>query len=133
VRRAAAWSITHQNARVPQGVAALYIASKADRHYLVRVAATEALDILILCRHSCYKDLFRAADVLIARIRPDYNPTNGNCVNLVMGFCESCAGGPVVVEGGKGAEAIGDPKESKEDKKEDKKDEKKDEDKKDGQ
>lgn len=99
VRKTAAWAIAYQDARVPQGVAALYIASKADRHYLVRIAAAEALDILILCRKSCYKDLFRGADVVIARVKPDYNPTNGNCVNLVMNFCEHCGDATAVCPG----------------------------------
>src|SRR5437588_400219 len=45
VRRAAAWAIQSQNARTEEGVLALYIASKLDPHYLVRVAAAEALDI----------------------------------------------------------------------------------------
>jgi len=83
VRRAAAWSIALQGARVPKAVMALYIASKADRHFLVRDRANDALGILIVCRTKCYDDLFKAADVVIARIRPDYDPTNGKCVRLV--------------------------------------------------
>jgi hypothetical protein len=145
VRKTAAWSIAYQGARVPLGVAALYIAAKADRNFLVRDAATDALDILIVCRRGCYKDLFRAADVLIARIRPDYNPTNGNCVNLVMNFCEHADGGPVIdgqvppmampatspepIAAPKGPEQVAPPKEEK--KEEEKKEEKKDEEKKD--
>lgn len=138
VRKAAAWAIASQNARVPQGVAALYIASKADRHYLVRDTAADALSILILCRNDCYKDLFKAADVLITRIRPDYNPTNGNCVNLVMGFCENADGTVIMTPktdgmgDGKAPELVAPPKDDKkeEEKKEDKKDDDKKEDKK---
>jgi hypothetical protein len=143
VREAAAWSIAMQDARTPLGVAALYIASKADRHYLVRYKSDEALGILIRCRKDCYRDLFKGADVLIARIRPDYNPTNGNCVNLVMDFVSHCDEGgapalaappggepkvtePAVMPKGN-AEPIAPPKveEKKEEKKDDSKEEKK--------
>ena len=47
VRKAAAWSITHQNARTRYAVMALYLAGKVDPHYMVRDAAKSALDILI--------------------------------------------------------------------------------------
>ncbi len=128
VRRAAAWSIAMQDERTPMAVAALYIASKADRHFLVRDRATDGLAILIRCRTSCYKDLFRAADVLIGRIRADYDPTNGTCINLVLGFVEQADGNVIVapkaepIGASKMPEPIGPPKA----------DEKKDEEKKDG-
>jgi hypothetical protein len=148
VRKTAAWGIAHQNARVPLGVAALYIASKLDHHYLVRDAAADALSILIRCRNDCFKDLFKAADVLIVRIRADYNPTNGNCVNLVLGICDGdtgvgvppsgvpMMGGPQAepIGGSKGAEPLAMPKDNEkkeEEKKEEKKDEEKKEEKKD--
>jgi hypothetical protein len=122
VRETAAWSLARQDARFPQAIAALYIASKADRHYLVRVKAAESLDILTLCRSKCYKDLYRGADALIARIKADYNPTKGNCVNLVMNFCESCGGaagmGAEPIAPPKGPEGIAPPKEEKKDEKE---------------
>src|ERR1700730_4533621 len=57
VRRAAAWSIAMQGARVEPGVLALYVSSKMDPHYLVRVQSKEALDILLVCRKQCFHDL----------------------------------------------------------------------------
>ncbi|MBY0522837.1 MAG: HEAT repeat domain-containing protein [Gemmataceae bacterium] len=54
VRREAALALMHQNARVPQAVVALYIASKIDRHYMVRDGALMALDVLLVCRRDCY-------------------------------------------------------------------------------
>jgi hypothetical protein len=50
VRKAAAWAIFTQDARTEDGVLALYVASKADNHYMVRARAAEALDILTVCR-----------------------------------------------------------------------------------
>lgn len=101
VRRAAAWSLAMQDERAPNVVAALYIASKVDRHFLVRDRATDGLSILIRCRSTCYKDMFKAADVVIGRIRANYDPTNGNCISLVLGFCEhadgAVIGGPPVM------------------------------------
>ncbi len=89
VRRAAAWAIAMQGARVLKGVAALYVASKVDRHYMVRDRATDALGILILCRNKCYADLFKAADALIPRIRPEYDPTNGKCACwMIASLCD---------------------------------------------
>jgi hypothetical protein len=89
VRKAAAWAIFEQDARVPQGVVALYLAAKIDPHYMVRADAAEALDILIRCRKNCYKDMFAAADALAKRIKPYYKPTDGRCVNLLNEFCAS--------------------------------------------
>jgi hypothetical protein len=87
VRRAALRSIAGQGARTEYGVLVLYVASKLDHHFLVRDAATDALSILLVCRYENYKCLFEQADVLIKKIRPQYNPTKGECVNLVDGFC----------------------------------------------
>jgi hypothetical protein len=89
VRAAAAWAISSQHARVPQGVVALYLASKIDPNYMVRDASADALDILILCRRDCYKDMFAAADELSKKIRGYYKPTDGRCVNLLNEFCAS--------------------------------------------
>jgi hypothetical protein len=69
VRRVAAWGIQHQNARTEEGVLALYIASKTDRHYLVRVAAAEALDILTLNHKTCFVETLKGADVLIVQLK----------------------------------------------------------------
>jgi hypothetical protein len=116
VRREAAWAIYYQNARVPQGLVALYVASKLDRHAMVRDAASRALDVLTLCRKECYRDLYLAADKLIVRIRPDYDPTNHRTVALVA---EMIDGGHVnlsvstvesVPPAGKGPEQLGEPK-----------------------
>jgi hypothetical protein len=83
VRRAAAWSIAMQDARVPVGVLALYVASKLDPHYLVRDKATEALGILLLCRESCFKTLLANADELVKRLRGKYRPGVSSCVLLI--------------------------------------------------
>lgn len=88
VRRAAAWSLTYQRARVPQAILALYVASKLDHHYVVRDTAGMALDILTLGRRDCYRDLYLAADRLIVRLRPDYDPTNGKCVDLLADYVD---------------------------------------------
>ena len=82
VRKTAAWSIAYQGARTKLGVLSLYLASKLDPHYLVRDAATDALDVLLVCRRECYKDLFDAADELAKKLADLYQPTKGQCVNL---------------------------------------------------
>lgn len=93
VRRAAAWSITKQNARVPQGILALYLASKLDPHFLVRDGAAEALDVLVVCRRDCYQDLFKNGDELVKQLRGKYQPTSGDCISLdALASC--CAGAP---------------------------------------
>jgi hypothetical protein len=69
VRYYAAWAIWGQRANTHQALLALYIASKMDPHYLVRVKAAEALDLLTLCRACCYKDLYEYADRLIKELR----------------------------------------------------------------
>ncbi len=97
VRREAALALMHQNARVPHAVVALYIASRIDRHYMVRDGALMALDVLLVCRRDCYKDIFLAADRLILRVRKDYDPTNGKCVDLLLDFCAG-AGTTVAVQ-----------------------------------
>jgi len=82
VRRSAAWALAYQKVRTRMAVLAIYLASKADPHYMVRDAATDALEVLLLCNRSCYKDLFAAADVLAVQIRPYYQPTKGSCINV---------------------------------------------------
>src|SRR5262249_5974165 len=94
VRVAAAWTIQHQNARTEQGVLALYIASKLDGHYLVRVAATEALDILIIGRRECFTETFKSGDDLIKQLKQQgYKPGSDNCrVLLASAGCGGCGG-----------------------------------------
>jgi len=92
VRRAAAWSITRQHARVDQGVMALYISSRMDPHYMVRDKAAESLDILLLCRRECYKELFKSAEVLIVELRKNnFRPGHENS-RLVLANCYTGAG-----------------------------------------
>lgn len=93
VRKAAAWSITHQDARVPQGILALYLASKLDPHFMVRDAANEALDVLVVCRRPCYQELFKNGDDLVKQLRGKHKPTSGDCISLdALAGC--CAGVP---------------------------------------
>jgi hypothetical protein len=87
VRKAAAWSITCQNARTKYAVMALYLAGKLDPHYMVRDAARDALDVLIVCHRECYKDLFESVDKEAAKIKPYYKPTSGQCVHIVESGC----------------------------------------------
>jgi hypothetical protein len=69
VRRTAAWSLMHQNARTEPAVLALYMAARLDPHYMVRIRAAEALDILTLGKGPCYQELYKAADQLIVVLR----------------------------------------------------------------
>jgi hypothetical protein len=69
VRKAAAWALAYQNARVDEAVAALYIASKWDTHFLVRDAANDSLGIVIVCRRTCYKDLLAKIDDVVKELR----------------------------------------------------------------
>lgn len=82
VRKAAAWSITYQNARTKDGVMALYLAVKLDPHYLVRDAAKDALDVLTVGRRECYKDLYASVDAQASKLKPYYHPTSGQCVHF---------------------------------------------------
>jgi hypothetical protein len=74
VRKTAAWSIAFQRARTNEAVLALYVAAKLDPHYLVRDAATDALDVLLVCRRECFKDLFAHADELVKALKGKYKP-----------------------------------------------------------
>jgi len=82
VRKAAAWALAFQRVRTRQAILVLYVASKADPNFLVRDAAKDALETLVLCRGECYKELFTAADALVAKLGPEYQPTKGKCVNI---------------------------------------------------
>ncbi len=82
VRKAAAWALAYQGARTRMGVLGLYLASKLDPHWMVRQAATEALDVMLVCRRDCYKDLFAAGDALARKLAGKYKPTGGSCVEL---------------------------------------------------
>ncbi len=89
VRQAAAWSIARQKARVDRGVLVLYLASKADPHYMVRDTAAQALDILTVCRKPCFKAVYAYGDELIKQIKGKYKPGSAECRLLVA----SCLGG----------------------------------------
>ena len=92
VRRAAAWAIQHQNARTEQGVLALYIASKLDGHYLVRVAAAEALDILTIKNRECFTETLKQGDDLVKQLKQQgYKPGSDNCRVAFGGCCGSAA------------------------------------------
>jgi hypothetical protein len=80
VRRHAAWSLLGQNARTEAAVLALYIAGRLDPHYMVRIRAAEALDILTIGNRECYEELFKAADPLIRVLRAKgYQPGRDCC------------------------------------------------------
>lgn len=92
VRRAAAWSIAHQNGRTEVGVLSLYLASKLDPHYLVRDSAKDALDVLLVCRKDCFKDLFARADDLAKKLKGKYKPGTADCVQ----FLDACLAAPAL-------------------------------------
>lgn len=87
VRRTAATSIRRQNARTPQAILALYIASTLDPHYLVRERAGESINILLVLQRPCYKQLFKDADELIEKVREKYKPGTHDCQALYS-LCE---------------------------------------------
>jgi hypothetical protein len=90
VRRAAAWSIGLQNARTESAVLALYVSSRLDPHYLVRDSAADALDVLLVCRKPCFKDLFTAADALVKELKGKYRPGTPDCLAVFQGCCTAC-------------------------------------------
>jgi hypothetical protein len=101
VRRAAAWSIAMQGARTDLGVLALYISSRLDRHYLVRDRAAEALDILTLCRKPCFKELYKAADALVAQLQRDKVRPGADGSEVILGSLHvPCAVPATVVQPG---------------------------------
>lgn len=91
VRKAAAWSIALQGARVDQGVLSLYLAMKLDPHYLVRTKAAEALDVLLVCRRDCFKELFKTGDELAKQLKGKYKPGSPEC-GIVFEHCCGAAG-----------------------------------------
>jgi hypothetical protein len=94
VREAAAWSIFKQNARTEYALVALYVSSKRDAHYLVRVRAAEAIDELILCRKECYKKLFDATDALVEQLATEKVRPGRDKAELIinsLGACEAAA------------------------------------------
>jgi hypothetical protein len=88
VRRAAAWSLMLQTARTEQAVLALHLASKLDPHYLVRARAAEALDVLLLCRRECFKELLAQGDELVKQLRGKYKPGSPECAAVLAQCCE---------------------------------------------
>jgi hypothetical protein len=89
VRKAAAWSIGYQGARVDAGVMALYLASKLDPHFLVRDAATDALAVVLIGRDVCFKQTFAQADALVKMFPGGrYKPGTPECLRLA----DTCAG-----------------------------------------
>jgi hypothetical protein len=93
VRRKAALALGFQFASLPEVVAALYIAQRLDHHVMVRDGAAMALDMVTVCRYDCFKDVYKAADKIIPRIRKDYDPTNCKCVPELVAFCSQCHSG----------------------------------------
>ncbi len=94
VRRAAAWSIGLQGARTEEGVLALYVQSKVDPHYMVRVRAAEALDIMTLCRQDCFKCVYEQGDALVKELKKaKYAPGSCDC-GAIFG---SCGAAPIMM------------------------------------
>jgi hypothetical protein len=88
VRKAAAWSIAYQRARVEAGVLALYLASKLDPHFLVRDAANDALGVVLVGRGECFRDTYARADALIKMFPSGrYKPGTPECLQLAEGCC----------------------------------------------
>ncbi len=122
VREAAGWSLAKQGARTEYVVEALYLSSKLDHHYMVRAGSAEALDLLILCRKDCYKDLFCYADKLVGRFRKfKVRPGDGKCDLIIAALGVDPASfiappaapvvvAPPVVTNGKPAEVMPEPK-----------------------
>ena len=103
VRHAAAWSIMLQGARTEEGVLALYIASKADPHYMVRARAAEALDILTVCCKPCYTELYKAGDAIVKELKfRKYKPGMENCCGV---FGEAAVAGRVAYANAAAVEA----------------------------
>jgi hypothetical protein len=92
VRRAAATSLRQQDARTPQAILSLYIASRLDPHYLVRERANESIDILLVLQRPCYKQLFKDADALIKKLRGKYKPGAHDCQTIYSLCAETLSG-----------------------------------------
>jgi hypothetical protein len=81
VRRAAAWSLFGQRARTEAVVLALYISSRIDPHYMVRIRSAEALDLLTVGKRECYTELYKAADQLLRVLKSKgYQPGRDCCL-----------------------------------------------------
>ncbi len=93
VRRQAAWSLMLQNARTEPTVLALYLSARIDPHYMVRIRAAEALDILTLGKEECYKELYKAADPLLVVLRSKgYQPGRDCCLITAATSCSPGGG-----------------------------------------
>jgi hypothetical protein len=88
VRRAAAWSLARQNARTEEAILALHVASKLDPHYLARTKAADALDVLLVCRRECYKELLATGDELVKQLRGKYKPGSPECTACFTQCCQ---------------------------------------------
>ncbi len=88
VRRAAAWSLFEQKARTEAVVLALYISSRIDPHYMVRIRSAEALDLLTLGKRECYTETYKAADQLLRVLKSKgYQPGRDCCVIRAGSAC----------------------------------------------
>jgi hypothetical protein len=78
-----------QGDRNPPVVTALYVSSKMDHHYLVRDRSAQALDIVLVCRRACFKDLFGPVgdELLKALKKGGFLPGTENCIFVL----EQCA------------------------------------------
>jgi hypothetical protein len=93
VREAAASALLFQHDNQPSAVVALFVSSKMDHHYLVRSKSGEALDIVLLCRRPCFKDLFGdvGKQLLAALAKAGFRPGTANCI-FIMDQCAAACG-----------------------------------------
>jgi HEAT repeat len=93
VRRAAASALLFQHDNQPQAVVALFVSNKLDHHYMVRTKSGEALDIVLLCRRACFKDLFgdMGKQLLAALAKAGFRPGTANCM-FIMDQCTAACG-----------------------------------------
>lgn len=91
VRKAAAAAVEGQGASTPDALLFLYVSSRLDPHYLVRVRAVRALDVLTAPAAPCYKTLFETGDRLITELRKqNYRAGTEKCY-LIFGLaCARC-------------------------------------------
>jgi len=91
VRQAAAWSIFKFSARSNRSLLALYVSSKLDPHYMVRVKAAEAVDILTVRDRPRYKGLLESGDKLVEDLKAhDFVPGSDRCRVLLNQACSRC-------------------------------------------
>jgi len=93
VREAAASALLFQHDNQPPAVVALFVSSKLDHHYLVRAKSGEALDIVLLCRRACFKDLLgdMGKQLLAALAKAGFRPGTANCM-FIMDQCAAACG-----------------------------------------